>query len=79
MQDDYLKVINDEGAIENVKIGDINKKVESSSKTSAVDSQRNTIYSENVVKIINGKYKSRKGTIKHIYKNTLFMWDKEFY
>ncbi len=62
-----------------MKIGDINKKVDLSNKTSAIDSQRNTIYAENVVKIINGKYKGRKGTIRHIYKNTLFMWDKEFH
>lgn len=28
VQEDYLKVINDEGEIANVKIGDINKKID---------------------------------------------------
>jgi transcription elongation factor len=31
-----------------------------------------------VVKIIGGKYKGRKGVIKYINKNILFLWDKEF-
>ncbi len=48
-------------------------------KTSTVDSQRNTIYTDNVVKIIAGKYKGRKGVIKYIYRTTLFLWDREFY
>ena len=48
-------------------------------KGSTVDSHRNTVYTDDVVKITNGKYKGRKGVIKYIYKNTLFLWDKEFY
>lgn len=32
-----------------------------------------------MVKIIAGNYKGRKGVIKYIHKNILFLWDKEFY
>lgn len=46
---------------------------------STIDSQRNTLYPDNVVKIISGKYKGRKGVIKYVFKNVLFLWDKEFY
>ena len=77
VHEDSLKVINDNGEIQNIKIGDINKKYED--KKPAIDSQRNTIYPDNVVKITQGKYKGRKGVIKYIFKNTLFLWDKEFY
>jgi len=30
------------------------------------------------VKVTEGAFKGRKGVIKHIHKNTLFLWDKEF-
>ena len=79
VQEDFLKVISDEGEISNVKISDINKKLDLGLKASAVDSHRNTLYSDNVVKIVTGKNKGRKGVIKYIYKNTLFLWDKELY
>ncbi len=36
-------------------MADINKKVEFANKASAIDSHRNTIYSDNVVKVIAGK------------------------
>jgi len=71
--------MNDHGEIKNIKIGEINKKFENNKKASTIDSQRNTLYPDNVVKIINGKYKGRRGVIKYIYKNILFMWDREFY
>jgi transcription elongation factor len=79
VEDDYLRVINNEGDIQNIKISDVNKKVEFTRKTTTVDSHRNTIYADNVVRITQGKYKGRKGVIRYIHKNTLFLWDKEFY
>lgn len=79
VEDDYLKVINNEGDMQNIKISDINKKIDFSRKTTTVDSHRNTLYADNVVRITAGKYKGRKGVIRYIYKTTLFLWDKEFY
>lgn len=79
VQEDFLKVINDEGEIHNVKIVDINKKIDLGAKASAVDSHRNTLYPDNVIKITAGKNKGRKGVIKYIYKNTLFLWDKDLH
>jgi transcription elongation factor len=73
-----LKIINDQGEIKNIKITEINKKFERDRKANTIDSQRNTLYPDNVVKLIGGKYKSRKGVIKYIYKNILFLWDREF-
>lgn len=43
-----------------------------------MDSVGNTISTENVVKCSEGRYKGRKGVVKHIHKNTVFLWDKEF-
>ena len=79
VQDDYLKVINNEGDLQNIKLSDINKKIDFSRKTTTVDSHRNTLYADNVVRMTNGKYKGRKGVVKYIFKTTLFLWDKEFY
>lgn len=31
------------------------------------------------MKIINGQYQGRKGVIKFIVKNVIFLWDREFY
>ena len=71
-----MKIINDHGEIKNIKKSDINKKFEKDRKASTIDSQRNTLYTDNVVKVIGGKYKGHKGVIKYIFKNILFLWDK---
>jgi len=49
-----------------------------SAKASAIDSKRNTIYQDNVVKIVAGKHKGRRGVIKFIHRNTVFLWDRDF-
>lgn len=79
VDDDFLRVINDQGQLQNVKYSEINKKIDFSKKTTAIDSHRNTIYSENVVRITQGRFKGKKGVIKFIHKNTLFLWDREFH
>ena len=77
--DDYLKVINNEGNIQNVKIQDINKKFQKDNRASCIDSRQNTLHIDNVVKCVSGRYQARKGAIRFIVKSTLFLWDKEFY
>lgn len=47
-------------------------------KVSAIDSQRNAIYIDNVVKIVGGTYKGRKGVVKYIHRDIVFLWDREF-
>lgn len=78
VQEDYLKVINEHGQIKNIKIGEISKKFEKDRKAFANDYMGNTISQENVIKCVEGRYKGRKGVIKHIFKNFVFLWDKEF-
>lgn len=78
VQEDYLRVIDDLGEVRNIKTSDINKKFERDSKVSAQDQVGNTVSIENVIKCVDGKYKGKKGVIKHIYKTTLFLWDREF-
>jgi len=43
-----------------------------------VDARNNTIYSNNVVRVISGPYQGRKGVIKYIQKGVVFLWDKAF-
>lgn len=76
--EDYLKLINENGAIINMKLAAVNKKFDKNQKVSGADFHGNTLCPDNVVKVTEGAYKGRKGVIKHIYKNTLFLWDKEF-
>ena len=43
-----------------------------------MDARNNTIYSNNVVRVISGPYQGRKGVIKYIQKGVVFLWDKAF-
>jgi ribosomal protein L14E/L6E/L27E len=43
-----------------------------------MDSLGNSLCPDNVVKCVEGRHKGRKGVIKHINKNFLFLWDKDF-
>ena len=48
-------------------------------KITALDAQRNTISLDDVVKIVSGPLKGKRGTIKFINKHTVFLWNKEFH
>lgn len=78
VQEDNLKLFNEQGQVKNIKLSDISKKFEKNRKAFAADNRGNTLSVENVVKCVDGRYKGRKGVVKHIHKNTLFLWDKEF-
>lgn len=78
---DYVRLINDQGEIVSIKSTDINKKFDQRDqqhKVTSIDSQRNTICRDNVVKVINGPYKGHRGVIKYIHRNTVFLWDRQF-
>lgn len=78
---DSLRIINEEGLVTNIRGSQVSKRFDQKdlrTKQQAVDAKRNTIYHNNVVKVINGVYQGRKGTIKYIYKNVVFLWDKAF-
>ena len=74
-------MVNEQGEIKSIKAAEVSKRFdirELRTKASAIDSQRNTIYPDNVVRIVSGKNKGRKGVIKYINKNTVFLWDRDF-
>ena len=78
---DLIRLINEEGAVQNIRGNQVSKKFDQRDlriKQQAVDAKRNTIYHNNVVKVISGVYQGRKGVIKYIHKNILFLWDKAF-
>jgi transcription elongation factor len=43
-----------------------------------IDGKKNPIEKENVIKVISGMYKGTKATIKNIYKNYVFLYNKDF-
>ena len=50
-------MINEQGQIRNIKIGDISKKFEKDRKVFSADYLGNTLCPENVVKCVDGRYK----------------------
>ena len=61
-----------------MRIPEINKKFEKDRKSVCHDSMGNDVRLDNLVKCIEGRYKGKRGFVKHIHKETVFLWDKEF-
>lgn len=81
VQEDYLKLINEQGRLVNVKVADLGKKIPKPARKSTLncrDSQGNTLSLSAMVKVVDGPNKGMIGPIKHGYKNYLFLWNKEF-
>lgn len=45
----------------------------------ALDCKRSTISLDDVVKIVGGVFKGKRGTIRFINKQTVFLWNKDFH
>ena len=76
-----IRLINEEGTVCNIRGNQVSKRFDQrdlKTKQQSVDAKRNTIYYNNVVKIINGVYQGRKGVIKYLHKDVVFLWDKAF-
>ena len=72
-----LKVIDTHNKINNISIRDvITPKV--NRRVTGIDGKKNPIEKENVIKVISGMYKGTKATIKNIYKNYVFLYNKDF-
>ena len=81
VNEDYIKLINEHGKIENVKIADLGKKLPAPSRGGTLggrDSQGNALGLDQMVKCVQGSHKGTIGPIKHGYKNYLFLWNKDF-
>jgi transcription elongation factor len=78
---DLIRLISEDGSVQNIRGNQVSKRFdqrELKTKQQSVDAKRNTIYNNNVVKIINGVYQGRKGVIKYLHKDVVFLWDKAF-
>jgi len=81
VQEDYLKIINEQGKTLNVKVCDLGKKIPKPFRNgtlSAHDHDNYTLSMDAMVKVCSGPKKGIIGSIRHAYKNYLFMYNKEF-
>jgi len=81
VNEDFIKLINEQGKIENVKIADLGKKLPAPSRGGTLggrDSQGNALGLDQMVKVVNGSHKGKIGPIRHGFKNYLFLWHKDF-
>ena len=81
VHEDYLKVIDNQNKLVNVKTSDIGKKI-SAMRPGAViscrDSKGFNLAVDQVVRVTQGQYKGYTGPIRHFDKSYLFMWNKDF-
>lgn len=78
--DDYLKVVNDQGMLMRINLTEVDKKIETNKKVTARDMTGNVLSIDDVVKCSQmSNYRNKKGVIKNICKNCLFLSDpKDF-
>jgi transcription antitermination factor NusG len=73
----FLKVIDTSNEIKNISIRDVFQ-IHVNKKNTGIDSRRNPITKDNIVKIINGPYKGAKATIKCLYKKFVFLHNNDY-
>ncbi len=73
---DSLNVLDAYGDVKSVRLQDVNAKKDTE-RVLALDSMRNSIAKGDSVKVIDGENKGRKGTIVHIYKDSVFLYNPE--
>lgn len=81
VHEDYLKMINEQSKIVNIKIVDLGNKVKLPPRNGTLngrDKNNNTLAVDQVVKVVEGAMRGLNGTIRHGHKNYLFLWNKEF-
>ena len=81
MQEDYLKMISEQGKIVNIKVCDLGKKIPKPLRNgtlSAHDHDNFTLSLDSVVKVSSGPKRGTIGSIRHAFKTYLFLYNKEF-
>ena len=80
VQDDFVKILNDQGVISRVRLTEIDKKIPFDRKAYTRDQMGNGLGIDDVVKCVDqSTFKGRKGIIKNICKSCVFLWDpKDF-
>lgn len=73
-------MVNEQGNVQQLRIGEIDKKIIPDRKTFSRDASNNALQVDDVVRVTNRKspYYDSKGIIKCITKNVLFLWDNKF-
>ena len=80
VHEDYLKVINEQSKLVNVKILDVGKRIAAQrpgAPISARDAQGNSLAIDQMVKVHTGQMKGMSGPIRHFDRNYLFLWNKD--
>jgi transcription elongation factor len=81
VHEDYLKIIDQQGKLVNVKTTDIGKKIpvlKPGSTISARDSKGNNLAIDQMVRVIEGPHKGTIAPIRHYDRNYIFLWHKQF-
>lgn len=74
---DFVRVINDQNMTQNIKVTDIQQKIVSKRGQQSWDRERRFVTQQDVVKVIEGPNRGKRGTIVHIYKDVLFLYNRE--
>ena len=73
----FLKVIDTSNDIKNISIRDVFQ-IHVNKRNTGIDSRRNPITKDNIVKVINGPYKGTKATIKCLCGKFVFLHNNEY-
>ena len=79
VHEDTLKIIDQEGKLQNTKISEIGKKIpkmKPGNSINARDKRGHNLAIEQVIKIITGSNAGVTATIRHYDRNYLFLWHK---
>jgi len=77
VQEDFLKVLDEQNGVREIKYKDISKKLPFDRKASCHDQLGNEVIFDIPVKVTAGKFKDTVGIVKRIAKNLVFMWNKD--
>jgi transcription elongation factor len=81
VHEDYLKVLNEQSKIDNVKVSDVDKCIPPPRRGGNIqgqDRKGNNLVHDSMVKVVEGPYKGLIAPIKHSFKNYLFLWHKDY-
>lgn len=74
---DGLNIMNEKGNVRNISFLEIESKV-THRNTVFQNNYKDNITIESTVKVRDGLYKGKVGTVKHIFKDVLFLFNQEF-
>lgn len=74
---DGLNIMNEKGNVRNINYLEIENKVTHRNSVFQ-NNYKDNITIESTVKVLDGLYKGKVGTVKHIFKDVLFLFNQEF-